>query len=298
MMETSRVAQVARCVAMSCWGRSSCTTVCVLVAMAACGCASRGNVELLEAQLRLHERQLRTAQSELKTAHSDLQIARQDSQTLRTQLADRGQSPLLPEQADVLFRAAGIRLNSMLTGGLDRDGEPGDDTLAVALVPHDGDDEPVKLPGEVRFELYDMTHPKNPQQVGAWDFSVEDSHAAWQRGLLGAGYRFQLPLQHPPETPELVLHARLTTSDRRLFDTNTVVNLKPRPDALARVEPTADAASADSQEVIPVKLSVDSEAAKSDDLPPFQDDVASENDASQPIRTSDSWMEADIPTYR
>ena len=191
------------------------------------GCVTRGNVELLEARLRERVDELSQLQSQLRETESKLAIARREAVDLRAQLNSNGQKTILPEQADVLYRATGIRINTLLTGGLDRDEIPGDDTLSVVLVPHDADGEVLKLPAQIEIEVLDLSKPQDQQRIGSWTFSVDESRPHWHRGLFGTGYLFNLKWQQIPESSELLLHARLTTTDNRQFDTSSLVRVTP-----------------------------------------------------------------------
>lgn len=191
------------------------------------GCAARGNVELLESRLRLREDRMVELESNLTSARTELAASRRESNALRTQLAGRGDTPILPEQADVLYRANGIRFNKLRTGGINSDDSSGDDLLTAVLVPHDGDGEPVKLPGEIDLQLFEGTDSQTMREIGNWKFDVETSHDHWHRGFLGSGYLFRLPWQKPPQKSQLTLHARLTTADGRRFNTTQLVNVTP-----------------------------------------------------------------------
>jgi len=191
------------------------------------GCVTYGNVESLEARLREQDATLSQFQDHLGETESKLAIARQEANDLRAQLNRDGQKTILPEQADILYRATGIRINMLLTGGLDRDGIPGDDTLSVVLEPHDANGEVLKLPGSIEVNVFDLTKSTDEQRIGSWTFSVEESRSSWHRGLFGSGYLVNLKWQQIPESSELLLHARLTTTDGRQFDTSSSVRVAP-----------------------------------------------------------------------
>ena len=63
-----------------------------------------------------------------RPSQSQLQAARRESADLRTQLAD-GTRTARVEQVSALGQVEAIELNRFLTGGLDRDGVPGDETV-------------------------------------------------------------------------------------------------------------------------------------------------------------------------
>ena len=280
--------------------------------LSALGCASRGDVDLLEARLRENERELESAKSHLDQSRSELQLARQEAELLRTQLSDSGRQPLLAEQADVLLRTAGLKFNSLLTGGLDRDGLPGDDVLSAVLVPHDGNGEPVKLTGAIDLELIDLSRPKDSQQIGEWNFSAEESRELWHRGLLGAGYRLNLPWQQIPESSEVVLHAKLTAPDKREFDATEIIQITPPPQVMpAALETTQDdpplkqteAATAGfrriaDKPIAPPEEISQPEPAEAEPAEAERSAADGESSTPGPLRTSDSWTDATIPRYR
>lgn len=199
----------------------------VLVALAACGCGGRTQLDLLETRLRQQEDVIYRARSELAAAQTDLELSRKETEALRAQLARRGQAAALPEQTAARFRATALQINKLLTGGLNRDDHPGDDALNVAVVPVDADGEPVKVPGTVSIELLDMAQPESRRRIGQWDFPLEQAAEQWQATLIGSGYRFLLPWKTRPEHSELLVHARLTTTDGRQFDTTHSVRITP-----------------------------------------------------------------------
>src|SRR5262245_19590600 len=132
------------------------TWMLALLATLPAGCAVRGDVEMLESELRRQEQAQQEVAEELKTAREELRVARLDADSLRAQLSKRGQLALVSEQAEVLYKAEGIRFNTMLTSGANRDGQPGDEGVSVLLQPVDAHGDLVKLVGAVELELFDL----------------------------------------------------------------------------------------------------------------------------------------------
>lgn len=189
------------------------------------GCVTRGNVELLEARLRSQESHVRTLQEELDSAQVDLEVAQKEAGTLRSQLVSQDKAPLVSEDASVLYRTKRLQINKFLTGGLNQDDDEGDDVLNAVIVPVDAQGELVKVPGKIQMELFDMTQPKESQRIGVWEFEEKDSKKNWHHGFLISGYQFKLPWQTIPKNKQLLLHARLTTSDGRQFDVSEKVTV-------------------------------------------------------------------------
>jgi hypothetical protein len=193
------------------------------------GCAfGRGQTDVLQARLREQERQLVDAQSQVETQARELQLARRESDELRRQMAQAGDNGLLPEQSDLLVRVSGIKINSMLTAGVDRDDVSGDDALFVQFAPHDVEGELVKLPGEIEIAVLDPALPEAERTVAKWAFTPEESRSHWVRGFLGTGYQFTLPWpSEPPRNTDLVVHVRLKPVDGREFAATHVFQVEP-----------------------------------------------------------------------
>ncbi len=287
----------------------------VLCALWLAGCASRGNVEILESELRQEEQAREQIAEQLRQAQEELKIARTDAAALRTQLAERRQTALSPEQADVFYRVEAIKFGMLLTSGQDRDGQPGDDALSVLLTPIDAHGDLVKLAGEVELELFDMTRSSDQQRLGEWKFPIEEVREHWHKGLMSAGYLFQVDWQTPPASPELTLHARMTVADGRQFDATTQVRVTlppsvPPPRVQASRAPARDSslerASGTRTTRRPVepagKVTVRRTTAASSQDPPqgagWLPDIRPAAKADAPTQTSDNWTEATIPRLR
>lgn len=182
---------------------------------------------MLHARLREQQQQLAEAQSRLESSARELKQARQETEGLRTKLAQTGSPGLLPEQSDMLVRVADLRINPMLTAGLDRDDGVGDDALAIQFSPVDADGELIRLPGEITITVLDPQLDGAAREVARWTFSAAESRAHWVRGFLGTGYQFTLPWPHPPQHSELVVHVTLQTADGREFSTTHVLKVTP-----------------------------------------------------------------------
>jgi hypothetical protein len=297
--------------------------VLLLCALRLAGCASRGNVEILEAELRQEEHAREQLSEQLRQSQEELKIARTDAAALRTQLADRRQTALSPEQADVLYRAEAIKFGMLLTSGQERDGQPGDDALSVLITPVDVHGDLVKLAGDVELELFDMTRSPERQRLGRWRYPVEEVREHWHKGFMSAGYLFQVEWETPPTSPELTLHARLTAGDGRQFDATTQVKVTPPasvtpPLVQASRAPTRDPALQRASATRPVSRPGDapgkatvrratavgsqnpaSPAPSSVTAPPpVIRPAVKAGHADPPTQTSDNWTDSTIPRLR
>ena len=191
------------------------------------GCASDNAAAVRHDLLRAEDELTRT-RVELRDARAELAVAERTAAALRTRLVDGGaQVAEAPEQARSWGLASQLTVSKLLTGGLDRDGVPGDELLAVVLAPADEAGEPIKAPGSVSLELLDLAATGPDRTVGSWSFTAAEATETWRRTAIGTGYRFRLPLAPPAggadsgggiEPEELHLVARFETTDGRTFD--------------------------------------------------------------------------------
>lgn len=199
-----------------------------LSALSAAGCFARNRAsDILQARLRVQEQNVADLETQLDQAVSDLQLARREVDGLRTQLAQAGQTQLPAEQSAVLLRVSDVKINSMLTSGLNQDGAAGDDRIVVHFAPYDDDGEVVKLPGRVQISAQDPALPDGERTFGTWTFSAEECREHWVRGFLGAGYQFSLKLARPPIHTDLVVQLTLETPDGRSFSATHIVRVRP-----------------------------------------------------------------------
>ena len=209
---------------------------------AAAGCAGSGNAAAVRGDLLRTQDDLARTEAELRTVRADLAAAVRTADRLRDDLAAGGAVVAeLPERARALGRVESVTVSKLLTGGLDRDGEPGDELLAVNLAPADADGAAVKAPGSVTLELLDLSADGPGRTVGSWAFDAAQAADRWRDTLVGAGYRFRLPLDPGAGGGEnLQLHARFETPDGRRFDATHPVRVRRSagPPAVAdRAEP-------------------------------------------------------------
>ncbi|RLS51678.1 MAG: hypothetical protein DWH91_18480 [Planctomycetota bacterium] len=289
------------------------------------GCASRGSMDLLEAEIRQTEDALHQAESQRKSLEFQLVEAHRETALLRTQLVSTTGNAPLPEQTGNLVRLSGLSINTLLSGGKDRDGHPGDEVLVTLVAPIDQQGDLVKIAGEVEIEAYDMSRPGD-KLVGRWTFTPAEAAQAWHSGFVGAGLQFELPWQTPPSSPELVVHARLRTEDGRQLDTSTKLKVAPVPGTIPPVSIAPQAIQPvkfDTSRTPPrnIPTALDHHLPPASQLVPNYEDVEGApdvnvrpfpNSAIPPstykprpappsldgVQTSDSWTDETIPRLR
>jgi outer membrane murein-binding lipoprotein Lpp len=209
----------------------------VLLILLVAGCVSRRNSELLEARLREQEDELRSLHAQVQQSQADLTAARRLNESLKQKLvqpASHDETFSLDERP---FRVTGLKINSLLTGGVDRDGQPGDDQLTLVFAPVDRNGKPLQLLGQVDCELLERAEAAEPRRIARWSFDAAKTAAAWQKTLGSDGYRFELPWQTPPTSRELDLRVRFSAQQGDHFEAATSIQIELPPSALGAGRP-------------------------------------------------------------
>ncbi len=191
-----------------------------------CSLSSNRTQELVEARLRQQEDAIRELESRLRQSHESIAALQQEADSLRL-ASQQGLQPIPPEQADQTFRVAKIEVSSLMSGGIDRDQEPGDDQFTVLLSPRDASGNTLRVGGDLEIELFDFSKPNDNQRIGHWQIGRAKSGDLWHQGLVGTGYQFTTHWQQQPSSSDVHVHARLTTVDGRQFDTTTKLRVTP-----------------------------------------------------------------------
>lgn len=197
-----------------------------LAVIAASGCASRGNVDLLEARLREQEDQLRSLHAQVDRTNSELSAARRLNETLKQKVVQPASHDQAFDLSERQFQVAGLKINSLLTGGFNRDGKPGDDQVTLVFAPIDRREQPVQVPGHVECELLDLNRPSGQQRLGLWKFDVTKTHTAWQKSLGSFGYRFELPWLTQPSSSALELRVQFHSEHGDQFEASAPIRIE------------------------------------------------------------------------
>lgn len=196
-----------------------------LAVIAASGCASRGSVDLLEARLREREDQLRSLHAQVDRTNSELTAARRLNETLKKKVVQPASHEATFDLSEQQFQVTGLKINPLLTGGFNRDGQPGDDQITLVFAAINQRDQPVQLPGQVECELLDPSRPVEQQRLGLWTFDAAKTRAAWQKTLGSFSYRFELPWQSLPTASDLELHVRFQSQHGDRFEASAPIRI-------------------------------------------------------------------------
>ena len=272
-------------------------------ALMLCGCLGRAKPDILQARLREQQEHVVEVERKMETAQADLNRARREAEQLRGELARSGKQIIAAENSESLVRASKLQINSLLSGGLNRDSQPGDDALVAHLALVDDDGEAIKLPGSVELTLFDPSLPEPTRQLANWRFTAEECRSKWTRGFTGSGYQFTVPLDQPVQHEQLVLHAKFTAADRA-FDASQLVRVSIMSlGAELRAEvppPAAEPLPLDDIHDPPppaVKSASGVEHAGDPKLPAW-DQPANGATGAPAVRDSTNWMKDAIPQRR
>ena len=132
-----------------------------------------------------------------------------------------------------------IRLHAVLTGGIDRDGLPGDEGIQVAIEPLDDRGRVVAASGAIAIALMDHTLPAGNQRLAFWTFDARRAAEKAQQGGLSDGLLFDLMWdgQRYPAHRELSVYVRYTTSDGRQLNTHSKIRVRLPEDVAAWKKP-------------------------------------------------------------
>jgi hypothetical protein len=287
------------------------------------GCATRGNTDLLEAQLRRQESTILQFQKETARLREELAQSQKELELVRAEQLAAGQLVSAEEAVRNLARVEGLAFNTLLTAGQDRDGQPGDEQFHAIIYPHDANGEIVKLAGQIELEALDLSRPSEQRSLGRWKYDTEQVRQMWLSGFLSSGYQIEETWKVPPQGTRVLLVARLTTTDGRVFEATHTLPIESRPgNPSVPPAPISEVASAGA---MPIKTNSSGESTEGTrrvpDPEPWEFDSkpsiqklseATEKSAESPAlpppnrpapfpsgtKTSDNWTEETIPVLR
>jgi len=122
-------------------------------------------------------------------------------------------------------------INGRLTGGMDRDGQQGDEGILVVFEPRDAAGQLVKTPGTVSVVVLDPAEQGPAARVARWDFTADEFTSHFQNTVLGRGLQFELPWPgNPPKNRDLQLFVRFTTATGEKLTADTKIQIRTSDD--------------------------------------------------------------------
>jgi hypothetical protein len=124
-------------------------------------------------------------------------------------------------------RVERVLLNPALTGGLNADGKPGDEGLAVFIEPQDGQGRSIARPGSVSVVVLDRQARGETARVARWDFTGEQVAQRMRRTSVGTGIYLELPWPaQPPAHSNLQVFVRYAADDARHFEAEMPIGIE------------------------------------------------------------------------
>ena len=205
--------------------------LCPLLLLGLAGCRG-SNCDLVEAELRTREMQLLDIRSERDNLVAHNQALQREINALR------GGSPFKtsPEEASQTYPLHSLVLGRQ-TGGLDEDGQPGDEALQVFVEPRDGDGHTLKAPGTLTVHAFEITTEGLKKPLCSWEVSADELRRSWKSGLLSTGYSLVLPWKVWPSYDKVRVVAQFTLTDGRVFEQDKDVTVRLVPPAHRKPPP-------------------------------------------------------------
>lgn len=187
-----------------------------LIFASAGGCQDNSTIDLRRENLRLQE--------DVKKKDSDLAAQYAQISELNKQLLQA--RAFKPEDLEKIFFPEKLVIDS-LTGGENYDGKPGDDGITVYLRPVDKDGDVIKVAGDIRIELFDLSKPSD-NLIGRYDIPVDAVRKLWYGKLGTSHYTVKCPWLHgPPENTEITVRATFRDYlTQRVLTAQMVVHVK------------------------------------------------------------------------
>lgn len=211
-------------------GRSArlCAMLAIASVVAAGGCSGFGKRprNVVETQLRQQRTENGELRRELESAKTALAETQHKLSMTRRAQAEAGSAVTLTSGvAGSLGTVERLELNSLLSGGLDRDGIPGDELLSVLATTVGRSGSAVQVDGTLTVTAFDYSLSGEDQRVGYWESSLEETSALWTDSLVGTGYRLRQAWQQMPRSRNIVLHARFVAADGQRFDATETIKV-------------------------------------------------------------------------
>lgn len=119
-----------------------------------------------------------------------------------------------------------IVLNPGLNGGIDAEGQPGNDQLSVVIEQRGANDTRVLAPGDVSIVVIDPALPGRQSRIARWNFDADEVKQHVRRNRDGGSLHFELPWPAPPQHSDLRLYVRFITYDGRRLEANLPIEVQ------------------------------------------------------------------------
>jgi hypothetical protein len=160
--------------------------------------------EMRQLQFRVNE-----LQDQVKTLN-DRQV--KDAETITTlERQVRTLQALGTRRLDKLVHVHDVRF-ARLTGGIDLDGQPGDEGIVVYLQPVDESGAIIKAAGSALVQVYDLQAEQGRQLIGEYEIDADQMAALWSDRFMTRHYAIRCPWsrEQPPLHRDLTVRVEFT----------------------------------------------------------------------------------------
>lgn len=141
-------------------------------------------------------RQIATLQSTNRKHVANLEA--QDKEIEKLKEANQILGDLKETRLDKLYSAKTITIDR-LSGGLNIDGEIGDEGVVVYASLYDQDGHKFKAAGAIDVFVYDLSNPRAPELIASYEYDVDQAKELWFGRMLTYHYKIEcLWQQRPP----------------------------------------------------------------------------------------------------
>lgn len=125
------------------------------------------------------------------------------------------------------------------TGGVDLDGQTGEESLQVIIEPKDAESNVVKVPGSVLIQVIEISTEGLKTPLSTWQISNDELSKSWRNGLLTTGYALTMQWKLWPNSEKLRVIVHFKLDDGRLFEAEKDFTVK-LPPAYLRKAPAVE----------------------------------------------------------
>ncbi|HMQ17405.1 MAG TPA: hypothetical protein PKC49_15680 [Phycisphaerae bacterium] len=188
-----------------------------IVAGALTACAPQSDVDLNRRVQQLTE-QVAERDRRIEALQAASEEQQRQINTIRGFTRDDLERIVAPERLEI----------AALSGGRDLDSLPGDDGVRIYLKPIDREGDALKVAGDIRVDLFDLSEPSGQTLIGSCTWPADQVRTLWHGRFLTYHYTLDCRWNRPPRGAEVTV--RVTFRDyitQRLLTTQAVFNVTP-----------------------------------------------------------------------
>ncbi len=187
------------------------------------------------------ESELRARDNDIDYLKNELYRSRTYNKAMEMELhATRGEVPpgTPYDPLNKVYPLKNITLGRQ-TGGVDLDGQTGEEALQVVIEPKDAEGHVVKVPANVLIQVIEISTEGLKTPLSTWQVSSDELSKSWRNGLLTTGYALTMQWKLWPNSDKLRVIVHFKLDDGRLFEAEKDFTLK-LPPAYLRKAPSVE----------------------------------------------------------